>query len=103
MFGRWRDRKPFGGAEKPPITFIRELMQQVRLGLVLLGAGQSAISVGAGVAHGVSHQLQQNRDSSPHVSIRSNNTRDLSDKSPYLRAAPQHPTPWDTANQKIPA
>jgi hypothetical protein len=44
-------RQPFGGAEKPPLTFIRELMQQVRLGLVLLGEGQSAISDGAGVAH----------------------------------------------------
>ena len=99
IFERWPGRKPFGGAEKPPITFIRELMQQVRLGLVLLGAGQSAISGGAGVAHSVSHQLQQNRDSSPHVSIRSSNTRDLSDQSPYLRAAPQHPTPWGTANE----
>jgi hypothetical protein len=25
---------------------------------------------------------------------------DVSDKSPYLRAAPQHPTPWGTANEK---
>src|ERR1700730_1790109 len=82
IFERWPGRTPFGGAEKSPVTFLGELMQQVRLGLVLLGAGQSAISVGAGVAHGVSHQLQQDRDSSPHVSIRSSNTRDLSDKSP---------------------
>jgi hypothetical protein len=34
-------------------------MQQVRLSLVLLGEGQSAISDGAGVAHGIS--LQRNR------------------------------------------
>jgi hypothetical protein len=59
----WPGRKPFGGAEKPPITFIRELMQQVRLGVVLLGEGQSAISDGAGVAHGIS--LQRNRTGTP--------------------------------------
>jgi hypothetical protein len=40
------------------------------------------------------------RDSSPHVSIRSSNTRNLSDKPPYLRAALQHPTPWGIANEK---
>ncbi|MDB5514597.1 MAG: hypothetical protein JWQ17_1355 [Tardiphaga sp.] len=40
IFEGWLDRKPFGGAKKLPITFIRELMQQVRLGVVLFGKGQ---------------------------------------------------------------
>jgi hypothetical protein len=54
IFEGWPDRKPFCGAEKPPITVIPELMQQVRFGVVLLGEGQSAISDGAVVAHAIS-------------------------------------------------
>src|ERR1700738_9261 len=68
---RWPDRKPFGGAEKPAITFIRELMQQVRLGVVLLGEGQSAVSDGAGVAHGISLLRNRTGDSSPALVVRS--------------------------------
>jgi hypothetical protein len=45
-------RKPFSGAESPPIAFICELKKQVRNGLVPRDEGQSAISDRAGVAHG---------------------------------------------------
>jgi hypothetical protein len=48
------DQKPFGGAQKSPITFIRDLMQKVGLGGFFLLKSQSAISDGAGVAHGIS-------------------------------------------------
>jgi hypothetical protein len=46
-------------------------MQQVRLGVVLLGEGQSAISDGAGVAHGISLQRNRTGDSSARDRIRS--------------------------------
>ena len=46
--------KPFSGAEKPPIAFIRELKKQVRVVLVLRGEGESAISDRSG-AHGISN------------------------------------------------
>ena len=42
-------------AENPPIAFICELKKQVRIGLVLLGEGQSAISDRAGAAHAISN------------------------------------------------
>jgi hypothetical protein len=54
-FAVWPGRKPFGGAENPPIGFICELKKQVRLGPVLFGEGQSAISDRAGIAHGISN------------------------------------------------
>ena len=44
IFAGWPGRKPFSGAEKPPIAFIGELKKQGRLDLVLFGEGQSAIS-----------------------------------------------------------
>ena len=55
IFAVWPGRKPFGRAENPPIAFICELKKQVRIGLVLLGEGQSAISDRAGAAHGISN------------------------------------------------
>jgi hypothetical protein len=48
-------RTPLSRAENPPIAFICELKKQVRIGLVLLGEGQSAISDRAGAAHGTSN------------------------------------------------
>ncbi len=53
IFAGWRT--PFSRAENPPIAFICELKKQVRIGLVLLGEGQSAISDRAGAAHGISN------------------------------------------------
>ena len=44
IFAGWPRRTPFSGAKKPAITFICKLKKQVRLGLVLFGEGQSAIS-----------------------------------------------------------
>jgi hypothetical protein len=52
IFAGWPRRTPFSGAENSPIAFICELKKQVRIGLVLLGKGQSAISDRAGGAHG---------------------------------------------------
>jgi hypothetical protein len=46
---------PLSRAENPPIAFVCELNKQVRIGLVLLGEGQSAISDRAGAAHGISN------------------------------------------------
>ena len=42
---------------RPPTAFIWELKKQVRLGLVLFGEGQSAISDRARVAHGISNPI----------------------------------------------
>ena len=55
IFAGWPGRTPFSRAENPPIAFIRELKKQVRIGLVLRGEGQSAISDRAGAAHGISN------------------------------------------------
>ena len=55
IFAGWPRRTPFGGAENPPITFIRELKKEVRRSFALLGEGQSAISDRAGDAHGISN------------------------------------------------
>jgi hypothetical protein len=60
-FAVWPGRKPFGGAENPPIGFICELKKQVRLGHVLFGEGQSAISDRAGIAHGISNPNPRSR------------------------------------------
>jgi hypothetical protein len=46
-------KKPFRGAENSPIAFICDLKKQVRVGLVVLGQGKSAISDRAGVSHGI--------------------------------------------------
>jgi hypothetical protein len=59
IFAVWPGRKPFSGAENPPIAFICELKKQVRRGLILLGEGQSAISDRAGVAHGISNPTER--------------------------------------------
>ena len=53
IFAGWRT--PFSRAENPPIAFICELKKQVRIGLVLGGEGQFAISDRAGAAHGISN------------------------------------------------
>ena len=55
IFAGWPCRTPFSRAENPPIAFIRELKKQVRIGLVLRGEGQSAISDRAGAAHSISN------------------------------------------------
>jgi hypothetical protein len=55
IFAGWPCRTPFSRAENPPIAFIRELKKQVRIGLVLLGEGQSAILDRVGAAHGISN------------------------------------------------
>jgi hypothetical protein len=55
IFVKWPRRTPLSRAENPPIAFICELKKQVRIGLVLLGEGQSAISDRAGAAHGISN------------------------------------------------
>jgi hypothetical protein len=47
-----RPRTPFSSAEKPPIAFACELKKQVRLGLVVFGECQPAISDRTSVAHG---------------------------------------------------
>jgi len=44
IFKRWPRRKPYSRAEKPPIAFICELKKQGRIGPVLRGEGQFAIS-----------------------------------------------------------
>ena len=51
-------------SENLPIAFICELKKQVRIGLVLLGEGQSAISDRAGAAHGISNPNATDEDSS---------------------------------------
>ena len=51
----WPRRKPFSGAEKPPIAFIRDLKKQVRIGPLLRGEGKFAISDRAKAAHGISN------------------------------------------------
>jgi hypothetical protein len=53
LAGKPAGPKPLSGAKKPPIAFIGELEKQIRVGLVLRGEGQSAISDRAGVAHGI--------------------------------------------------
>jgi hypothetical protein len=55
IFAGWPRRTPLSRAENPPIAFVCELKKQVRIGLVLLGEGQSAISDRAGAAHGISN------------------------------------------------
>jgi hypothetical protein len=55
IFARWPRRKtPLSRAEKPPIGFICELEKQIRVGPVLRGEGQFAISDRAKTAHGFS-------------------------------------------------
>jgi hypothetical protein len=51
----WPGRKPFRGAENPPIAFVGEQAKQVRGGLVLLGEGQPAISNRARAALDISN------------------------------------------------
>ena len=55
IFEVWPRRKPFSGAEKPPIAFICELKKQVRVGPIHGGEGQFAISDRAKAAHGNSN------------------------------------------------
>jgi hypothetical protein len=52
-------RMPYGRAESPSITFIREVKKELRNGLVRLGEGQSAISDCAAAAHGASPRWVQ--------------------------------------------
>jgi hypothetical protein len=55
IFEGWPSRKPFSGAEKPPIAFICELEKQIRIGPFLRGEGEFAISDRAKAAHGNSN------------------------------------------------
>jgi len=49
--GVWPGRKPFSREENSPIAFICELTEQVRIGPILAGEGQFAISDRANAAH----------------------------------------------------
>jgi hypothetical protein len=51
IFERPPGRKPFRGAEHPPIIFICKLEKQVRIGPIVSGEGQSAISERPRTAH----------------------------------------------------
>jgi len=77
FFEGWPRRSPFSRAEDPPIAFIRELRKQLRIGLVLLGEGQSAISYRAGVARG-------------HLKSQRNRTRISFVPTEAARSAPSH-------------
>jgi hypothetical protein len=54
IFEGWPRRKPFSGAEKPPIAFICELEKQIRVGPFLRGEGKFTVSDRAN-AHGNSN------------------------------------------------
>ena len=65
----------FSGAKKPAIAFICKLKKQVRLGLVLFGEGQSAISDRAGVAHLKSQRNRMRIQAQEKIWFRANVTK----------------------------